>query len=612
MDASPSSDRFWRASVAGGTGLGSALEFAAEGVCAIADLPLTIVNVVRGDHVVISALAGSREWRGPTAARALIERLLSRQFSLAMVEQELLARGTRMEPFVYISATDVPPEMRLDEEGHPDHEPADSSSSAPGGGRWRSGDLLLAPIRDEQHRLRGLLTLAGPREWLLPPADRLGVLDWLIGRVRRVVLALVEQEEGEERIALAQTARDIIVRAVNGDSPEVVLDGVARDLMAAFEVETLRATLYDGDRSRSLLALGREVGYLDGWLPRRGRAAAERLWREQNVMVIGRGQLLSFGGTRPEQQRVLDFMEENGFESVLLTPFGAGETCLGSMALYRTRGAREWTGPECAIAQEIGRDVGRLVVLHRSLQVERAAAEELRALDAYRTNLIDTVAHELKNPVASILLNHDAVMASASPEQESSLARIAAAAARLERLAGALLLDSAAAREAAPPATRVDLQTAVRRAALEAANAAGVSADRIVLELDDAEVVGDGDQLETVMVNLIGNALKYSPPGSPVMVALRADEDEAVVSVTDRGPGISEDDQLQIFEKFFRSADPAVRAHPGSGLGLSIVRRLVEHHTGDIAVESKLGEGSTFVVYLPAAGTRFDAAVGHG
>lgn len=609
MDASPSRERFWRASLPGArvAALGSSLEFAAEGVCAIAGLPFAGIGVVHGDHVVITAVAGSRGWRDGVVAEELVERLLGMELPVDMVEHDVLARGVPRGPLVYVPAEGVPPQLHLsgqrrDPGRDPGPEPApgpEAPTAAEAAARWRSGDRLLAPIRDDQGRLRGMLALAGPREWLLPPADRISGLEWLIARVTQLVLTLVTQQESDERLALARTARDIIVRAVDGESPETVLAGVAQDLMAAFDAETLRATSYDGDQVHTLLALGRELGYPDGWLPEIGRAAAERLWRDQQVMVVDRHEVLNPAETPLDRRQFLDFIEANGYGSLQLTPYGAGETCLGCLAVYRRRGARRWTEAECAIAQEIGRDVGRLVVLHRSLQTERAAAEELRALDAYRANLIATVAHEVRTPVTAIRLNHDLAVQDASPELEPALSGIAAATVRLERLADDLLLHSAATRDRAVPRTVVDLSEVVRHAASEAAHAAGALEDRIMLDLDDAHVIGDPDQLGIVVVNLIGNALKYSASDSPIVVALSVRGDEVVVSVGDHGIGISEDDQLHLFDEFFRSFDPAARARHGTGLGLSIVKRLAEQHSGHITVESKLDQGSTFRVHLP-------------
>jgi two-component system sensor histidine kinase KdpD len=99
---------------------------------------------------------------------------------------------------------------------------------------------------------------------------------------------------------------------------------------------------------------------------------------------------------------------------------------------------------------------------------------------------------------------------------------------------------------------------------------------------------------------LLDNALKYSPPGSPVTVRARRRGDTVVIGVEDRGPGIPETEQSRIFEKFYRGRHGAVAA-PGTGMGLPIAREIVQAHRGRMWVESRDGGGSVFFIALPAA-----------
>ena len=117
-----------------------------------------------------------------------------------------------------------------------------------------------------------------------------------------------------------------------------------------------------------------------------------------------------------------------------------------------------------------------------------------------------------------------------------------------------------------------------------------------------AVVLGDPAQLDRVLVNLVSNAVKYSPPGSTVELAVGGDDQHVEVVCADHGLGISPDDQDHLFGEFFRSDDPGVRAVSGTGLGLAIVQRVVSQHQGRIELDSELGIGSTFRVLLPRAG----------
>ena len=99
--------------------------------------------------------------------------------------------------------------------------------------------------------------------------------------------------------------------------------------------------------------------------------------------------------------------------------------------------------------------------------------------------------------------------------------------------------------------------------------------------------------------NLIGNALKYTPPGGSVTVTVTADQGQLAVEVTDTGIGIGESDASQIFEKFYRARDNRLTGIPGSGLGLAIAREVIRLHGGDITVRSEIDKGSTFTLELP-------------
>jgi signal transduction histidine kinase len=127
----------------------------------------------------------------------------------------------------------------------------------------------------------------------------------------------------------------------------------------------------------------------------------------------------------------------------------------------------------------------------------------------------------------------------------------------------------------------------------------GVKLIRGVVE--DAQVTGHAIRLEQALVNLLDNAVKFNKPGGEVRIDARADGGRIVLSVSDTGAGIPSSDVPRIFERFYRVDRARSRAVGGTGLGLSIVKHVVERMDGAISVESRLGQGSTFTVSLPAA-----------
>ena len=117
-------------------------------------------------------------------------------------------------------------------------------------------------------------------------------------------------------------------------------------------------------------------------------------------------------------------------------------------------------------------------------------------------------------------------------------------------------------------------------------------------EFEPVTITGDQDRLQRLLLNLVDNAIKYTPPGRCVTLSLKVG-DGVSLSVTDTGMGVASTEHQQIFQRFFRSPDARTLGQPGSGLGLCIALSIAEAHGGSIQVESSLGNGSTFTLRLP-------------
>jgi signal transduction histidine kinase/HAMP domain-containing protein len=245
-----------------------------------------------------------------------------------------------------------------------------------------------------------------------------------------------------------------------------------------------------------------------------------------------------------------------------------------------------------------GRPIGRLLVV-RDITAEREA-------ERAKQDFFALVSHELRTPLTAILgyvellLSDDA--SRFAPEHARHLEVIERNARRLVRLVGDLLF--AAQVEGAPlllDPGEVDLAALVRDA-VEVANCRAQDAG-IALEtqLEDVEpCVGDRDRLAQVLDNLLSNALKFTPPGGRIVVRLTSDGPRARIDVVDTGVGIFAEDLPHLFDRFYRSRSATSRSIPGLGLGLTIVRTIVEGHGGSVSVRSDAGRGASFTVLLPA------------
>ncbi len=255
-------------------------------------------------------------------------------------------------------------------------------------------------------------------------------------------------------------------------------------------------------------------------------------------------------------------------------------------------------------AGDDGTEVGRLgLALNVMLgEIEESFATRQASEDRLRRFLADA-SHELRTPLTSIRGYAEMFDRGArdSPEDLAvSMRHIRQDADRMSALVEDLLVLARLDRERPLAHERVDLRPVLESAV----------ADVVVREPDrsvelsapePAVVAGDADRLRQVVDNLLVNAVRHTPPGTPIEVELRHDGDFAVIGVRDHGPGIPPEERSRIFEPFYRSDPSRSRATGGEGLGLAIVETIVRAHGGRVGVEGPEGEGARFWVRIPLA-----------
>ena len=238
---------------------------------------------------------------------------------------------------------------------------------------------------------------------------------------------------------------------------------------------------------------------------------------------------------------------------------------------------------------------------------EALEAETLRRSDAMKTAVLRAVSHDLRTPLMAILTSASALAREdleLGPEDRSELAAtILGEAGRLDRLVANLLDLSRLQAGAAQPEPDLWAMDDLVVQALDEVGEAGGRVD-VSFPEESRAVRADAHQIERVLVNLIENALKYSPVAEPVHVQVTATASDVLVRVVDRGSGIARADRERIFEPFQRGSDGGVR---GAGLGLAIARGFAEANGGRVWAESREGQGSTFVLALPAVASELQA-----
>ncbi len=245
-------------------------------------------------------------------------------------------------------------------------------------------------------------------------------------------------------------------------------------------------------------------------------------------------------------------------------------------------------------------------ILAKSLELQ-AANERLRRVDAERTRFITLVTHELRAPINTIYTCVElALTGSVSPETvRDMLERVKRRAAELSELIGDLLRLARAREEASRDEEVGIIQPAeVLQSVVQLMRTEAYSKDLFLsvdIDPDLPPVRANPDRLKLVWTNLLSNAIKYTEPGGIVAVALKHTPDQVVGTVRDTGIGIAPEDQQRIFEEFYRADNARALCPTGTGVGLAIVRRIIENWGGRVWVESELGLGSKFTFVLPRA-----------
>ncbi|NYG54865.1 ATP-binding protein [Nocardioides perillae] len=613
-----------------GADVRSVLDAVAAGVATATGFEVAAISWLTADHefeiVTVAGDDGARE------------ALVGRRVPLEEMEAEL-ALADRWGSLLFI------PAERLDGAAGgwiPDLE-VDGDPEA-----WHPEDTLRAPLRSPEGELLGLLAVDLPVDGKRPDGARRELLemyaelaglaianarrtDELAERVRlaTAVEALHTQaartldvgaivETSAAAVAEALTADVVWVRAFDGDdeltgagrgarhpdrdgadAPPEVLAIVARSAREAWAAGRVDTAVLQGDEA-TFAATPLGTSLHGSW------ADADR---HVQVPVAGGAAGWVRDHTSPspyhdasDQARIVDFLRPTGARSLLLVPMGAGPDCLGYVVALRGRGRPPFAPHEVATAAQVAGGLGQAVLNARMIERERALVAQLSSLDHYKHDLISTVSHELRTPLTSIKGHLELIEDDPTGSAEASFAVVRRNLDRVGSLIDDLLTLKKVSNPDRPLETRaVDLQQVL----LDAASALALRAQEEGVSLQVAPaagpviISGDHEELERVALNLVGNAVKYTPAGGRVELWTERSDRFVRMVCRDDGIGISKRDQEELFTEFFRSTNPDALAAPGTGLGLSIVRRIVQRHGGSIRLESDLGEGSTFTVRLP-------------
>jgi signal transduction histidine kinase len=574
------------------------LQLMAESVAEMVGFEVTALSVVIDDELVTVAYVGPEEFR------SYVEEPDPRD-----VLDPVLARAERWGPRLRFLAAADHGEL----EGHWvrfDQETVDHPEA------WNPDDVLLAVLSDDAGEMVGAISVDRPVSRMRPDARVRDLLERYAAQAERAVLTAREREELVQQVAHAESARRLI-RAASmpaHSSLEDLLRSTHLPLVEGFAARGSWIHVLDTDSPGGSYArqYDGETVVLSADVVEEARRIAPRLWRDESVLVVVAGETPGLPDAVHRQ------LQELGLSSLLAVALGAGEECLGFLALTRSDQDPPWSQVEIDSARQIGYDLGAALMTARALERERALVRELQQLDDYRSQLIATMSHELRTPLTVISGNLE-LLDDLGLEMESAAAGLYAAMSRgterMKKVVDDVLLLALVGN---PQHPLVPVPVDLRQVAADviAATRADAGTKRLTLHavLDSTDVVVPGDpaELHRLVGNLVSNAVKYTPEGGTVTVSVTPGPDEVQLRVSDDGLGISEQDQVGLFGAFFRTTNPDALAQPGAGLGLTIVATIVERHEGAVTVTSRLGEGTEFTVTLPLTHDRRQNAVDPG
>jgi len=463
-----------------------------------------------------------------------------------------------------------------------------------------AGSFAALPLVSRE-RLVGALLLLGERAGdLTPDKAQMPVImgQYVAGSIHSA-LAVNEAEARAERETLvnriAQRARgtldpDEILRATVDELAKVL--GVTRAVVATGDSEAKLEVIYewtaDGEPSVGLGPRDLPVSRL-----------AARLGRTLFVTDIRVDRRFS-------DPKTAAALAPLGVIAIAATPIRIGGRFAASLALVHTDRPREWTADDARLIDSVAQELRGAIAAAEAFEQQRQAVAELERLSRAKSDFVSIVSHEFRTPLTGIqgfsemMQSEDLTI----DEMREYAGDINKDAHRLNRMITEMLdLDKMESGHMEIHREAVDLNVIVT----EAAESMRPNAPRhpVSLRLDPlvGEVSADRDKLTQVMANLLSNAVKYSPEGGEVVVSTRLEGNTAHVVVRDHGMGIPKAALETIFERYGRVESLATRHIRGTGLGLPIVRQIVQLHGGAVWVESTVGEGSVFHVTLPRGAT---------
>ncbi|MBD2169173.1 response regulator [Calothrix membranacea FACHB-236] len=291
--------------------------------------------------------------------------------------------------------------------------------------------------------------------------------------------------------------------------------------------------------------------------------------------------------------------------SLMIVPLLADGKCIGSITLREGSKTRRWLSSEIQLAKAVAAQAAIAVQQSRLYQKTRDQAERLLQLDKQKTEFFQNISHEFRTPITLIQGPLESAVNNGDGLSYAQSAIALRNSRRLLRLVNQLLdlqrLDAGRMQPSFRPCDLVDFVNQIVESFRPYCEKKGL---QLVSELGAcSQVYLDIEKFDKVVYNLLSNAMKFTPEGGMITIRLISQDDSCILQVQDTGIGIVKEQIPYLFERFRQAEGSENRSYEGSGLGLALVKELVELHGGQISVESVYGQGTTFTLWLLTGST---------
>ncbi|MGV0103787.1 histidine kinase [Nostoc sp. DSM 114160] len=302
----------------------------------------------------------------------------------------------------------------------------------------------------------------------------------------------------------------------------------------------------------------------------------------------------------PLDMRGFDLPLKMPARSLMFVPLLADGKCIGSITLHEGKKVRQWLPSDIDLAKAVAAQAAIAVQQSHLYQKTRQQAERLLELDKQKTEFFQNISHEFRTPITLIQGPLESAVAAGEGLSYSQSAIALRNSRRLLRLVNQLLdLQRLNAGRMQPSFHPCDLVEFVSQIVESFRPYCEKKRLHLVTQLDECSTVYlDMEKFDKVVYNLLSNAMKFTPEGGTIGVRLKSERDRCILQVQDTGIGIVKEQIPHLFERFRQAEGSANRSYEGSGLGLALVKELVELHGGQVTVESVYGEGTTFSLWL--------------